>query len=396
MKSQLKKIFFSILLLCFHFGFSQEIKLSPQATISVLTCGPGTDLYASFGHSAFRVHDPVLGIDVVYNYGTFNFNRPGFYTNFAKGKLIYSLSRQKTANFLYAYELENRWVKEQQLQLTLDEKNGMFQFLEHNNQPRNKEYKYDFFYDNCSSKIREVIDQNLNQKVTYDPTFIKDPWTFRELIHQKLNVNSWASFGIDLALGAVIDVKASVQEHQFLPEYMFQQLTHSTKSGNPFVSKELNLIKSSGKTAKTSFLSTPLFWFILFMIAVVLLTYFDLKNRTRRKWLDFTLFFISGLAGLLLMFLWFLTDHTATANNFNVLWVFPLNSIIAFYSIRKKTPVWMSKYMLLVFGMLILVIVFWIIGIQVFSPLIIPLCLAFGIRYLFLHNHYKNKTIPVT
>ena len=149
------------LLLCLFpiwtIGISQQIQLTDQAQISVLTCGTGDQLYSSFGHSAFRVQDPNHGIDIVYNYGTFDFDTPNFYLKFAGGKLLYSLSRQHFANFLYTYQLENRWVKEQLLDLKTDDKNKLFGFLEENYKPENRYYQYDFIYENCSTKIPEVL-----------------------------------------------------------------------------------------------------------------------------------------------------------------------------------------------------------------------------------------------
>ena len=114
---------------------SQVPDLSPRAEFSLLTCGPGTDLYATFGHSAFRLRDPERGIDWVYNYGTFDFHTPNFYMKFARGKLPYALSRQSFDNFLYTYQLEHRWVHEQLLDLTPAESRPLLTFLERNNQP---------------------------------------------------------------------------------------------------------------------------------------------------------------------------------------------------------------------------------------------------------------------
>src|SRR5690606_22569898 len=140
----------------------QSVKLSPRAEISIITCGPGEELYSSFGHSAFRVKDPALKLDFAYNYGTFDFNKPNFYIKFAQGKLLYELSVSYFEDFVYNYKIEGRWVKEQVLNLSQDEKNQLFNFLNINAQPENKEYLYDFFFDNCSTKIRDVLEEVLN------------------------------------------------------------------------------------------------------------------------------------------------------------------------------------------------------------------------------------------
>ncbi|MCP4884843.1 MAG: DUF4105 domain-containing protein, partial [Flavobacteriales bacterium] len=128
--------------------YAQELILSPNAEVSVITCGPGTDeLYASFGHSAFRVLDIKNKIDRVYNYGTFDFNTPNFYGKFAQGKLLYQLRAYNFGNFLRGYHQENRWVKGQVLDLDSKQVQAVFDFLEENAKPENRSYHYDFFYD---------------------------------------------------------------------------------------------------------------------------------------------------------------------------------------------------------------------------------------------------------
>ncbi len=128
------------------FGYSQNIKLSPSAELSVITCGPSDeDLYATFGHSAFRIQDIPNKIDRVYNYGTFNFNTPNFYTKFVRGKLLYQLSAYDFSSFLYSYHQEERWVRGQVLDLTPEDVQKVFDFLENNAKPENRLYKYKFF-----------------------------------------------------------------------------------------------------------------------------------------------------------------------------------------------------------------------------------------------------------
>ena len=127
-KLQLLVFFFAL----GNFLFSQTPTLTENAKVSVITCASGDALYSAFGHTAFRVQDTALGIDVVYNYGTFDFNQPNFYLNFTKGKMIYSLSRRSFEAFLYEYELEKRWVKEQILDLTVAQRNQLLLFFEEN------------------------------------------------------------------------------------------------------------------------------------------------------------------------------------------------------------------------------------------------------------------------
>lgn len=386
----LKKPLLIYLLLVCNFGFSQQVRLSPSATISILTCGSGDELYSSFGHSAYRVADPALGIDVVYNYGTFNFNAPNFYLNFTRGKLLFSLSRQQFVNFLYEYELENRWVNEQVLHLNEIQKNELFLFLENNYLPENRDYKYDFFFDNCSTKMGAVLEQTFGASLEYDYTHLENHYTFRELIHQNLETNSWSAFGIDLALGSVIDRKATPHEHLFLPNYVMRQLNYMTLEKTPLMLQERTILKEAQKQHPTIFLS-PLFWLSVVLIIVILITYLDFKRGTRSRWLDFSLFFATGVAGLVIVFLWFFTEHTTTVLNFNILWAFPLNFVVAFLLLRKGPKIkWLFYYILVLLVLSAAVLLLWRLKIQVFSPLLLLLLIALDIRYLFLHFILKK------
>lgn len=372
-------------------GFSQSIVLSEDARISVLTCGPGEELYTRFGHSAFRVQDSGLGIDVVYNYGTFNFNAPNFYSNFARGKLIYTLSRQRFENFLYDYELENRWVKEQLLGLNRKETMELFEFLENNYKPENRDYQYDFLYDNCSTKMPDVLKKLLGPQLEFLDDHLEKHYTFRQLIRQNLRTNSWASFGIDLALGADIDRKATARQHMFLPKYVMMQLANSRLNGRPLIRRTRTVLDNPEQLRVPIFTTSPLFWFALLSLFTITITYIDYRNKARSRWLDFFLFFSSGLVGFFLLFLWFLTDHNATVNNLNVLWAFPFNLIVAFLLVRRKNiPDWLEKYLKGLFLLFLVMVILWLFKVQVFSPLVILLILPLLLRYFWILYYVRN------
>ncbi|NAS11339.1 lipoprotein N-acyltransferase Lnb domain-containing protein [Poritiphilus flavus] len=389
----LRKIaFFLILLWASVHTYAQSFQLSPNAQISVLTCGTGEELYAAFGHTAIRVQDPARELDWVYNYGTFNFNTPNFYMKFARGKLLYSLSKTDFTNFLYTYQLENRWVKEQILQLKAAEKMELFNFLEENAKPENKYYKYDFLFDNCATKIPAVLKMALGDKLVYDSKYLEDSATFRQLIQQHLKANSWSSLGIDLALGAVIDRKATTLEHTFLPEFVYRQLQNTTLTGARLVERERVILDIENTNGGYYFTTSPLFWLLIFMLFTATITHIDLKNHARSRWLDFFIFFVTGIAGLLMLFLWFLTDHSSTAYNFNVFWAFPLNCVACFYLFRNGKPsIWLKKYLSVLLIFLGLTVVFWISGVQRFAPLVSLILLTLAIRYLFLYHHFNKS-----
>ena len=394
---QLKILFIGLLVFFSFAGFGQTPELTPLSKISVLTCGPGEELYASFGHSAFRVQDTSLGIDVVYNYGVFDDTSKYFYLKFIQGQMNYRLARQRSSRFLAEYEYFNRWVKAQNLELSLTERNELFKFLEHNYLPENQVYSYDFFYDNCSTKVWDVLKASFGGQLIFNETYIKHQFTFRQLIHQNLKTNSWSAFGIDLALGAIIDNEATPKEHMYLPKYTMEQLKTSKIGGALLAPIEEVIYESKPLEKKGFFFTTPLFWLVLMMLLVVYVTYMDFKKKRRSRWLDFGLFFTTGLAGLLLLFLWFLTDHSQTVSNFNVLWVFPLNAFIAFILVKHRTPpAWIKKYLWVLIALIHIVPLLWVLKIQIFSPLIIFILVALVIRYLFLLNvlsQSKNLSI---
>jgi len=380
-----------ILFLCLGIqAYSRPVQLSAKAEISVITCGPGDDLYATFGHSAIRVKDPNLGIDIVYNYGTFDFNTPNFYSKFAKGQLLYSLSRERFENFLYTYQLESRWVKEQILDLDTREKNALFQFLENNYKPENRKYKYDFLFDNCSTKIPFVITSVFDNKIGFTEDHLEETSSFRDLIQENLNRNSWSSLGIDLALGADIDRKATVQEHMFLPIYVLKQFNHTEIDNKPLVKRERKVLDPSNGDNRRYFTTSPLFWLLLLFFFVATITYIDYRNLTRSRWLDVFLFLITGVIGIFIIFLWFFTDHTATANNGNLLWAVPSHIGLVYMLGRKKTlPDWFHKYTLFSLVFMGLLFILWLTGIQVFSPVLLPLLLALLLRMAYLWRFTK-------
>ncbi|MEM9866586.1 MAG: DUF4105 domain-containing protein [Bacteroidota bacterium] len=384
--------FLTFSLFVFWIGFGQKPQLTENSQISLLTCATGDELYYAFGHSAIRVQDPILKIDVVYNYGTFDFDRPNFYLNFVKGKMIYSLSRRSFDTFLFEYELEKRWVKEQILDLTFEEKNKLLLFLETNYLPENRDYLYDPLFNNCSSITGDILKGQFGDKLVFDASHLEKQFTFRQLVRQYLNINSWSAFGIDLAFGSVVDREATVREHMFLPYYAMNQLKNTVKDGKPLLKRERYVLDYAERERTSFFPLSPLFFFILFLVFVAIITHLDFKHKTRSRWLDFSLFFISGMVGVALLLLWLATDHTSTPYNYNILWAFPLNILVAFLLIfQTDLPRWTPIYVRICLGLLALAVLLWIFKVQLFSPVLIPLWAALVIRYGYLLHCFKLK-----
>lgn len=236
-----------------------------------------------------------------------------------------------------------------------------------------------------------VFEKTLGSDFDFDYSYLKEHLTFRELIRLKLNPNTWSNFGIDLALGSVIDRKASPYEHLFLPIYVYEQMKHTTLNGKPIVNEETVLVDISEQVDDSPFYLSPAFWLGLLVLLVGYITFKDYNNRERSKWLDFALFFITGIAGVLIAFLWFATDHLATKANFNALWAFAPNLVIAFILVKKTIPKWMLTYTIFLTILLGVTCVLWVFKIQVFSILLILVMLALTMRYLYLIHHFRKE-----
>ncbi|MGB0432609.1 MAG: DUF4105 domain-containing protein, partial [Bacteroidia bacterium] len=199
-------ILITLFTLVFFSSKAKEFKLSSKAEISVITCAPGNLIYECFGHTAIRVNDPEQQYDLVFNYGIFEFNKPNFELNFAKGYLEYKLGVGRFSRFVPIYTRDNRTITEQVLNLDSTQKQKLFNFLIWNEKPENRYYFYDYFFNNCATKIRDVIEQETGAAVNYSGGFKNaNNYTIRDLIRVYAHNNEWSRLGIDLCLGFKID-----------------------------------------------------------------------------------------------------------------------------------------------------------------------------------------------
>jgi hypothetical protein len=243
-----------------------QVQLTDQAEISVLTLGPWQEeVVMAFGHSAFRVYDPIKGIDVAFNYGVFDYDQPNFYLNFARGYNVYKLGVMDYKSFEFAYISENRYIHEQLLNLRQGEKQKLFDFLQWNALPENRDYLYDYFYNNCATKIPEVILKVFGDAVVFDGSYVTTDYSFRELTDFYLQEQPWGDLGIDIGLGLPTDKKATPYEYMFLPDYVESGFAHaSIRRGNrtePLV-KGTNIIYESTPEQYSPGLFHPLNIFI--------------------------------------------------------------------------------------------------------------------------------------
>ncbi|MGB1450945.1 MAG: DUF4105 domain-containing protein, partial [Marinirhabdus sp.] len=350
------------------------------------------NLYDKFGHTAIRVKTKTF--DVAYNYGTYDWTTPNFYLKFARGKLHYSLTVGPFKNFIANYERENRTVREQVLDLNSEEKREIFNYLQTNARPENREYLYDFFYDNCATKPRDVLAGVLKERIVYN-NYVEDTLTFRRLIRNNIRANSWGSLGIDIAMGAVVDRRATPWEHQFLPEYVYRAVNSASLKRNgsetALVKKESVLFKAPPKKEAHNLLLSPLFIFGLLALFIIIATLRDAKRKKRSRFLDAALFAATGSTGALLAMLWWATDHSATANNYNLLWAFPLSLLLTIAIARKQPKPWLRRYVAFLLLLLIMVALHWVTGVQRFAIGLLPLVIALGVRYVYLIGALRSK-----
>lgn len=378
--------------------YSQQV-LSPAARASLLTSAPGGELYATFGHTSFRISDPVNGVDETYNYGTFNFRTPNFYLKFIQGKLLYRLSTEPYYEFEYYYTYKKRGVVEQVLDLSPKQVQKLSDFLQQNARPENREYLYDYFFNNCATKPRDVIIEVLGDSLKWENLYESTGKSFRDIIGPYLEDKAWAAFGISLLLGLDTDRKASYYEQMFIPDFLQQSLERArvvTPSGFRPVVKETHVIvpRSDFSIHRMDFTS-PFIIFAVLLAIVCWVSFKDLQNRRLSKWLDIVLFGLSGIAGIVMIFMWLGTDHSTTDNNLNLIWALPTNLIFLFAYARKRVAGWCLPYIVGIGGILTIAILTFSIFPQQFhlATLLFMLSLLVRSVCIFLAIRRDKKTI---
>ena len=320
----MNKIVLSIALLIGLFLHAVQLKafkqLSPQTEVMLFTCEPGEELYASFGHSALWIFDRTQNIDRLYNFGTFDFDTPGFYPKFVRGKLDYMLSVYTSRQFLAEYKYRKISVDGQVLNLKLSEKQKLYDLLEENCKPENRYYKYDFFMDNCATRIRDAVVGCTTRSIDFHRE--DENWSFRQMLFPFLTHQPWTRLGINIILGYSSDKIATTNQYQYLPEQMMISFEKATIDGEPLVSKKLNYLKFK-KDKTTQWYSSPTTIFSLFLLIMIGLAIWEIKKNIHFRFLSASLFIVTGIAGLFLFFMWIGTDHSATNYNFNILWMLP-------------------------------------------------------------------------
>ena len=355
-----------------------QLALSDSARASLVTCGPGNDFYTTFGHTAIRVTDPAIHLDLVYNYGTFDFNTPHFYLTFARGKLDYCLSRTDYRYFMAEYAYEGRWVRQQTLLLSHDEVQRLFRALEENYLEANRYYRYDLIKDNCATRARDMIEQCLDPDKPAVATANTEPdRTYRQLLCSYTGRElMWWQFGVDLLLGQRCDKATDMRERAFLPCELMEQAALTCRRGTtiqPLAAPQELLLGETRTPPNPSVDPSLVFW--LFLAAVAALTAWQLRRGFSLNGLDMALFGTASLIAVVLVFMWLCTDHYCTKANWNLLWANPL---FIYLLIRWRHP---SRWVTLALMVMLLVAAggFALLP-QQYNPAVLPIIITLFIR----------------
>jgi len=340
---------FSVLLSFNSFGQTKSTNqkidsiFSKNVEVSLLTFGAANEPHSVWGHTAIRIKDG--DTDLVYNYGQFDFDAPFFLLKFLRGKLNYSIGYNRYIDVYRYYEI--------------------FTLLKENYKEENRFYKYDFFFDNCSTRPLQIIEKSIGGKLMLKN--VSKNKTFRLLLDQQLANHQWMDFGIDLIIGNRADKIPTIRQSTFLPPQLMKTFEKAKISSKPSIADaktNKTVIKKLVKEQKTILefddtgfvlpkLLYPIWIFTLFLILEIIIFYLSYKKRKLLyKWYDKTWFIVAFISGLIIVFLWFFTDHLATKDNWNLLWLNPL-FIFVFLKNSKIKNILMLIVLFLLFATLI-------------------------------------------
>ena len=373
----LKKSWLLLVAICSFTGvFGQQDSTKNDITISLITGSPGNELYSTFGHSAIRIRSSASGQDILYNYGTFDFDTPNFYMKFIRGKLPYMLSTDNMADLVRYYQYENRSITEQILNLNDAQEYQLIELLQWNHRPENRAYLYDFFYSNCATMIRDIFEKQYG--VVY-ATATNRHLTFRQLLDEYLLRSPWSDFGIDLILGLPADKEADFRHQMFLPDYLSRNLAAARLDNQALLQPAVVLQNKTPLPPSWALIKlTPMLVFVIVAILAVVITLS--KAPKVKNVFDVLLFSLCGLAGVFFLFMWFGTDHIATKWNWNVLWLNPLYLVSVVGIIRRSSQKWL-RFSFAVFATLLwLLLLTWNWFPQQFNVAIIPILITLIMR----------------
>ena len=320
--------------------------------VSLMTCAPHEEIYSLYGHSALRWHDLRTGEDWAFNWGVFDFHKPYFVARFVFGLTDYELGVYPYALFLDEYKRVGSQVVEQVLNLTSSEKERLSQALKENLKPENRVYRYNYFYDNCSSRPRDMIERCIDGKIEYAPREDYSP-SYREMVHLCVRNHPWAAFGNDMLLGLKADLKTDQRQQEFLPDNLLYDFDRAKIYVNgeyrPLVKERRIALPGGVQVIEQDFPLSPMACFLIVLAVSALLGLVEWKRKKLLVWWDVVLMTLQGLAGLVLFVMLF-SQHPTTTLNLQLLLLNPLPFFFLPAVIRKRPSRWWIIQLVLIAG----------------------------------------------
>jgi hypothetical protein len=364
---------------CLNPGHSQA---GNDTIVYLITCNPGTETYSIYGHSALRIVNKTDNTDLVYNWGVFDFSTPNFAWKFARGRLEYMLEQETMNNFLRTYLYEERTVFSQRINLLPDETRMLILLINENLKPENVKYLYDFFYDDCSTRIRDILEKASGDKLLYPPEGPQKAPTFRELTGKYEAPYPWLKFGIDLIMGSPGDKRATFRDMMFLPLEMQRCLSETVINRNgkmvPLLQNSEVILDFGPPPQYSKVIHSPenIFSLILILLLIMIILPFS-RKRSIIIAADIVVFSLFSILALLMIFFNFFTDHQQMKWNLNIVWLNPF-IFMALFSLITGRPG--ALWFRIVLFISVLFFVLHLLLPQDFNPGLLPLLLIMALR----------------
>lgn len=400
MRAVLLKIFFLLLLLNpIHTISALAEDVKDSLSISILTCGPGEEVYELYGHTAIRVQNISKGEDWVFNYGVFSFNKPNFVWNFMLGKTDYELGIVPYYDFIDSYTSESRTINELLLNLNDKEKISIYRSLLDDYRNKRGEYRYNFLYSNCTTRAIGQIENHIEGQINYMTDSLRTDLTYRKIIYEFLGNREWLKFGQDLILGRSADTPIGIEQQMFSPIYAQKYLEHATIMGTdgilrPLVVASNNIIpEDTDNDINIDVPISPMQLMLILLFIALGLSVYELKSGRFFTLFDIFLMLIHGFIGIFISILFFLSEQPTVNSNFLVTLYNPmLLAAIPILLFRKKIKIWRVCYVSLVLVTLALFLLT-LLGNQCYPVEIYVWILILLMRVLvcLLHNNRIKK-----
>ena len=332
-------------------------KIDPMDSIevSLITCSPHEEIYSLYGHSALRWHDlhnegPTAGQDLVFNWGLFDFKKPYFVLRFVFGLTDYELGVIPFERFVPYYKRWGCSITEQVISLTNEEKHSLKKALADNLRQENKVYRYNFFYDNCSTRPRDIIERNVNGKIEWPDREDYTP-SFRDMVRECNRNHDWSRFGNDILLGLKADFKTTRTEQEFLPLNLMQDMALAQIYVNgeyrPLVKEQRNIAPPGVQIIEPDWILSPTETAIILVLIALCILFVEWKQKKRFVWWDVTLMLAQSAIGIVLTVMIF-SQHPTTSLNLNILLFNPLPIFFIPSVIKHRNTWWKLLVVLLI------------------------------------------------